>query len=313
MGTVLSAADFGAFFAPALGGLLYQRFGISAVLAATCIVAIIALLFGGVVPGTADTKQSEGEGVESGNPEITEYTSLLPADNSAFVLPPSDSKLYQAFPIIRCFREPSLVVSIFLVLVSAIFVSVFDATIPLHARHTFGFDSMDIGLLFIPMAVARVVTGPIGGWMVDKTSPRTVALTGYALLTPVFISLRWVKSEPREVAIGLYFALLALAGIGSAIVSVPSLVESSSVLDRYYQANPGLFGDRPPAGALFGIFLAAFGAGSAVGPVIAGALRNSIGYGNMNAVMAGISAAAAVAAFIWLERVPAKQSPIDEA
>ncbi|KAI0871743.1 major facilitator superfamily domain-containing protein [Hypoxylon argillaceum] len=272
MGTMLGAADFGSFFSPAMGGLLYTRFGITAVVVATSAVSVVALLFGIAMPGTKDAQAATVTGSET--PEASEHAPLLPADHAKFVLRPSNNRLCRYFPIIRCFQNRSLVVSIILVVVSAVFISVFDATIPLHARQIFGFDSLDAGLLFLPIACTRVVAGPLGGWMVDKTSPRTVAVIGYTYLIPILASLRFVKSEPREAEIGLYCALLALAGIGSAIVSVPSFVESDSVVDRYHQANPGLFGDRAPSGALFGIYLAAFGAGSAIGPVVAGALRN---------------------------------------
>ncbi|KAJ2990559.1 hypothetical protein NUW58_g2885 [Xylaria curta] len=309
MGTILGAADFGAFLSPALGGFLYTLFGITAVVVATIAISVFALLFGVVMPGTKDMQAVTV--AESETPEVSEHTPLLSADSSRFALPPSNSRLCQYFPIIRCFQNQSLVVSIMLVVVSAVFVSVFDATIPLHARQTFGFDSLNSGLLFLPIACTRVIAGPFGGWMVDRTSPRTVSVIGYTYLIPILISLRFVKSEPREAEIGLYCVLLALAGIGSAIVSVPSFVESDSVVDRYHQANPGLFRDRPPSGALFGIYLAAFGAGSAIGPVVAGALRNSIGYGNMNAVLAVISAAAAVMSYVCLERAPEKRQSTD--
>ncbi|KAI0197709.1 MFS general substrate transporter [Astrocystis sublimbata] len=305
MGTMLGAADFGAFFSPALGGLLYTQFGINAIVVATCAISVLALLFGIAMPCTKNMQSAIVGDLE------TVSEPLLPANNSKYALPPSSSRLCQQFPIIRCFRNPSLVVSIILVVVSAVFISVFDATIPLHARQIFGFNSLSAGLLFLPIACTRVVAGPFGGWMVDKTSPRTVAVIGYTYMVPIFISLRFVKSEPREAEIGLYCALLALAGIGSAIVSVPSFVESDLVVDRYHQANPGLFGDRPPSGSLFGIYLAAFGAGSAIGPVVAGALRTSIGYGNMNAVLAVISGATAIIAYVFLGRTQAKGQSMD--
>ncbi|KAI1313241.1 major facilitator superfamily domain-containing protein [Xylaria venustula] len=310
MGTMLGAADFGAFFSPALGGFLYSQFGITAVVIATSAISLFALLFGVAILCPKDTQAVRA--AEQETSEVSEHTPLLPADNSRFVLPPSSNRLYQAFPIIRCFQNRSLVASIILVVVSAMFVSVFDATVPLHARQIFGFDSLNAGLLFLPIACTRVVAGPFGGWLVDKTSPRTVSTIAYTYFVPILISLRFVKSEPREAEIGLYCVLLALAGIGSAMASVPSFVESDSVVDRYHQANPGLFGDRPPSGALFGIYLASFGAGSAIGPVVAGALRNNIGYGNMNAVLAVISAAAAVISYALLERPPVNQKSTDE-
>jgi MFS family permease len=217
--------------------------------------------------------------------ETTEHTPLLASKDNAsdYILPATTNRVYQYAPILRCFRNPSFSVAIILCAIYAAQLAAFDATVPIEARKLFSFGSLDAGLLFIPIACARLIAGPFGGWMVDKFNPRFVAVLGYCLLIPVYISFRFIESEPRQLEIGFYSLLLTLGGVCTALVATTSFVESSKLVDRYHSANPDLFGDRPPFGVLNGIYLAAFGMGSSVGPMIAGSLRNrwvAVSYGH---------------------------------
>lgn len=140
--------------------------------------------------------------------------------------------------------------------------------------------------------------------MVDKYGPKRTTILGSALLVPALALLRVIHTTPDRLGITLYCILLSLGCFGLGFLSTPSFVESNVVIEKYYKNNPDVFGDRPPLGALYGIYLTAFGGGATIGPVCAGALGNSVGYGNMNAVLAGMVAAAAICSYVWLGGKP---------
>ena len=99
-------------------------------------------------------------------------------------------------------------------------------------------------------------------------------------------------------------ALLALLGIGLAGMGAPSLVEMGAVTEKYYKRNKAYFGENGPYAQLYGLNSMVFCAGLTLGPLLAGGLKDSVGYGNMNAVVAAISAITAVLSFLYIGGKP---------
>ena len=106
----------------------------------------------------------------------------------------------------------------------------------------------------------------------------------------------------------LYGGCLAICGVGLAGIGAPSLVEAGAVVEKYYQANPEIFGEEGPYAQLYGLQSMVFSAGLSLGPEIAGQLRLAIGYGNMNAVLAGICGATSIICFVYLGGMPRLRS-----
>jgi len=91
-----------------------------------------------------------------------------------------------------------------------------------------------------------------------------------------------------------------MCGLRGALISAPSIVEASYVVEQYYQANREFFGEEGPYTQLYTINNIVFSAGLTLGPLISGALRNEIVFGNMNAVMAGMCAVVSVLSYVYL-------------
>lgn len=220
-------------------------------------------------------------------------------------------RVARAFPVTICFRSPRLVVALLLALVQAALLALFDATIPTEAKDLLGFSSLEAGLLFIATDVPYLILGPIAGWAVDRYGTKPAAVLGFAYLVPTLTLLR-LPSEPwtggkgdRAGTVILYAALLALNGVGLAIISSPSLVEASDVVQRYQRANPGFFGPNGPYAQLYGFNSVFFNLGLTIGPLAAGALRDAVGYGNMNLVFAAVTGITAVLSFFVIGGKPA--------
>jgi hypothetical protein len=84
------------------------------------------------------------------------------------------------------------------------------------------------------------------------------------------------------------------------MITSPSTVEASNIVDAHARTYPRIFGDKGRYGQLYGFSGLVLNAGLTFGPVLGGLLRERIGYGNMNAVVAGIAAAASLLAIFNL-------------
>ena len=215
--------------------------------------------------------------------------------------------IFRKVPILDCFsRSPSLILAQLIVAVQAFLFAAFDATIPTHAAALYGYDSLHSGLLFLPLGLLNIIVGPIAGWAVDRYGTKLPAVAGYAYLVPILALLRVPGAEPKSQQIALYCVLLGLCGVGLATIGSISIVECGSEIDKFYKRNPhGVFSEENgPYAQLYGINSMVFSAGLSLGPVVAGKLREAIGYGDMNAVLAGVSAFTSISCWIWLGRKP---------
>ncbi|OCL07029.1 MFS general substrate transporter, partial [Glonium stellatum] len=220
-------------------------------------------------------------------------------------LAPPKTALTRTLPILLCLRNPSLLTSLFLGLIQAMLLGAFDATVPLVANTRYNFDSLSAGLLFLPLGASDLLLGPLFGWAVDRYGTKPLAVLGYAYLVPVLTLLRLPLQHPAPgqtgAQVALFAALLALNGVGFAIINAPALVEAGAVVERFWKRNPALFGERGPYAQLYGFNSMVWSGGLTLGPLVAGSLRERIGYGNMCAVLAGICAVTAGLALAFVE------------
>lgn len=308
--------------APVLGGILYDKagyggvFGLASGLLALDFVMRLLIVekktaakYDNSLPDSTADPHSRGmsDGGDEEAQEATEDDPLIPANgDDPYKIRHKPSPIIRAFPILYCFRNPRLSAAFFLSFVQATLLGVFDATIPTESQDTFGYTSLQAGLLFMSLDVPYLVLGPVAGWSVDRFGTKPAAVIGFAYLVPVLVLLRLPGERlgSGESSVILYWALLALNGVGMAIIGSPSFVEISQVVEKYDKANPDFFGNNGPYGQLYGFSSLFFCAGLTVGPIVGGALRTSIGYGNMNAVLATVSGITAILSFFVIGGKP---------
>lgn len=202
-------------------------------------------------------------------------------------------------PILPCLADPMLLTALLVALVQAVLLGSFDSTIPTVASKLFAFSSLQSGLMFIPLGIADLVLGPLLGWCVDRYGTKPVAVISYAYLIPVLTCLRIPHAGGKD-QIAIYAVLLGLCGVGLAGVGSPSIVEAGAVVQKYYEVNPDFFGEKGPYAQLYGLSNMVFSFGLTVGPELAGELRQKIGYGNMNLVLAGVCLATSILSYIYI-------------
>lgn len=259
-----------------------------------------------------DQVQDDGTSRDDGNADAdaNEESTLLPKGKSEgsdyYKIPQPQPRLIASVPILYCLSSPSLSLALIVALVQATLLSSFDATVPTHANDLFNYTSLTSSLLFIPLGIFNVLVGPIAGWSVDKYGTKPAAVVGYAFLVPVLALLR----IPEAATSGnlkepiLYAVFLGLCGMGLAVIGAPSIVEAGAVVEKFHNRNPEMFGKNGPYAQLYSLNSMVFSLGLSVGPVLSGALTESIGYGNMNAVLAAISGCTSLACYMYLGRRP---------
>lgn len=216
---------------------------------------------------------------------------------------PNQPNVVRSFPILYCLKDPRLLTAQLLAFVQATLLGTFDATVPTVAEEYFGFDSLKSGLIFIALILPYLLLGPVAGWTVDRYGPKPAAVLGYGYLVPVLVLLRLSQPGGKSEII-IYCALLALCGLGLGVIGSPSIVEAAYVVQHYDKANPDFFGANGPYAQLYAINSMVFSAGLTIGPLVAGLLKDAIGYGNMNIVVAGLCLITAILSFIYIGGKP---------
>jgi len=326
IGSIFSLISVGTLAAPVLGGLLYRKtgltgvFGLSAgLLGVDCIMRLlvierkVAARYGDYDDSANSSPASSSSSTfdASPNQSRTEGPSPHDHDEESPLLNktqengednyrlPDQPRWVANVPILACFRDSSLITAALIAFVQAALLAAFDSTIPTVAEDYYNFDSLRAGLLFLPLGICDLVIGPVAGWVTDRYGTKTTSTLGYVFLTPTLVLLRLPQSGSRSQII-LYCYILALNGVGLAIIGAPSIVEAGAVVERYYKANPEFFGSNGPYAQLYGINSMVFSSGLTLGPLIAGGLKDSIGYGNMNAVLAALCFFTAVLSYMYI-------------
>ena len=240
---------------------------------------------------------------EESDDDNEEQPLLEGVSKSKYLIPDGQPTVVQKVPLLYCLMDARLLSALLVALIQATLLGSFDATVATEAQSLFNFSSLEAGLLFIPLGICDLFVGPIAGWTVDKYGVKPVATVSYAFLTPVLVSLRSVHAGGKD-QIVLYCILLALCGVGQAAIGAPSIVEAGDVVNKYHKANPETFGENGPYAQLYGLNSMVFCAGLTIGPFLAGTLRDSIGYGNMNAVLGAICIATSIICYLFLGGKP---------
>ncbi|KAH0290240.1 MFS transporter-like protein [Aureobasidium namibiae CBS 147.97] len=316
IGSIFSFISVGNLVAPLLGGVLYQRagyagvFGIGfAVLAIDFIMRLLVIekkvARRYIVTSRGDSHESDTSNTNDEEATNNEEEPLLgsKSEDDYYIISKDQPAIVCKVPILPCLKNPRLITALVVAFVQALLLGAFDATIPTIGQEYFNFDSLKAGTLFLPLGVFDFVLGPIFGWVVDRFGTKVAAVGGYTFLVPCLVLLRLPHAGGKDQII-LFAALLGLCGVGLAAIGAPSIVEAGNIVQKYYDVNPDFFGEKGPFASLYAMSSVAFCAGLAIGPEIAGELKQVIGYGNMNIVLAVICGLTAALSFFYIGGKP---------
>ena len=316
IGSIFSFLSVGELLAPVIGGVVYKEFGGGAVFAiALGLLAVDFAMRLAVIEKKVATKwgyeevrcvDNNEDGEDDRAEEPGEDAPLMWHNGKKFEqwkIKKEPPAFVRKFPILYSLSDPRLLVAEAVAFNQATLFAVFDATIPTQAQDMFDFDSLKAGLLFIPLVLPYLLLGPVLGKAVDKYGVKPAAVIGLGFISIPLILLR-IPHEGGTGEVVKFCAFLALCGLGLAVISAPSIVEASYVTEQYYQANKEFFHDEAPYAQLYAINSMVFSLGLTLGPLIAGTLRDTIGYGNMNIVVASICLVVSILSFVYLGGTP---------
>ncbi|KAL8825757.1 MAG: hypothetical protein Q9191_004218 [Dirinaria sp. TL-2023a] len=252
---------------------------------------------------------NKGEPAEQGQRsedacEASAEDSLLKTPQAqAYLIPAERPWVLQSYPILCCFKDVRMLTANWITLIQATLLSTLDATVPTVGEEYYDFNSLQTGLLFIPILVPGLMIGPVAGRITDRRGPKSIVVWGFGLLVPVFILLRLVQPG-GHIRVLIYCILLTLCGTCLAATNPPALVEPLLVIEKYHKANPDLFGPRGPYGQISSITGLVYNGGTALGALLGGATKDAVGYGNMNLVTAALSFTTALLGLLYTGAKP---------
>lgn len=174
----------------------------------------------------------------------------------------------------------------------------FDAILPLFVKHTFHWNSLGAGLIFLPIVVATF-GGPIVGWASDKHGPRWFAVSGFVLACPFLILLRLVDHNSLEQKV-LLCALLALIGVALTLCLVPLMAEITYAVEaKAARHPPGFFGKNGAYAQAYSLFNMAWAAGCLIGPLVGGLVNQSAGWATTTLILGIVSIVTAIPTAVW--------------
>ncbi|KAI0179583.1 MFS general substrate transporter [Hypoxylon sp. FL1284] len=195
-------------------------------------------------------------------------------------------------------KSPRILAALWGLVVQAGIMMGFDATLPLFLQNTFAWNSTAAGIFFLAIFLPGFLS-PLVGWLSDRYGPKWPSFSGFCLAIPLLVCLRLVTENTIQHKILLGF-LLALLGIALAFANVPLMAEITYVIEAKAAEEPGVFGDNGVYGLGYGLFTMAFALGGTIGPLWAGYVVDSAGWGAMTWSIGLWAASGAVPICIWL-------------
>ncbi|KAI8145245.1 major facilitator superfamily domain-containing protein, partial [Fennellomyces sp. T-0311] len=258
--------------------LLFQTIGIASGAPIGAVDFIFRLLM--VEPGSYP---NEWFG-ESATPSITDCTTARKSSKIDEItidqeLPLSDEKSATAsektsettFNILQIFRIPRVLVALLVYFAFGIAFNVFEPTMPIHLVNEFGYNSGQIGLVFLAQLIPTFFSTPISGYAYDRFGPKLLCsgAMGMCALCTILMSI-----PNRDTAGGIVplIVLFSFEGFFAAAFIVPSMPEIAKVLLSLTN------GGNEGVAASYAVFNIAFCLGALVGPLLGGYLFDRLGF-----------------------------------
>lgn len=308
LGTIALALNLGGVAGPILGGIVYDHGGYNAVFGmAFGIIAVDIVLRIALIERTnaeAHTVQEvpDDDTINVDNRRQSSPPSAEPpsAENRGVVVHRERTWRRHLPAGIILLSFPRILITVLGSFVMALLLAAFEAVLPLYVEEEFDFSSTGAGLMFLPLAVPSLID-PLVGRICDSRprAGRYIAAAGFIGAAVPLILLRLVDHKGIG-QIVLLCALLATIGLGLAMTASPLLIEVNLSVAAIEEKFPGLCGSKGAVAQGFGLFICAFAAGTLVGPLIAGFVKEHASWGTMTWVLGSVSGCIGIPISMWL-------------
>jgi MFS family permease len=309
MGYVSLGMTSGFMLGPLLGGVLYERTGYNGVWALCYAFIGLDFVLRIVLVEKKDLPVStlvEDVQVESSElPPETKQSStenaIVPAEGPA----PSSSSPAKSFTqklpaVFTLLASRRLLAALFASVVQAALVASFDSVLPLFVNETFSWGSLQSGILYLTIVIPTLAS-PVIGYLGDKYGGRWFSAAGYLLACPMFVLLRLVTHNSIRQKV-LLVVLLVFIGLAMTLSFPVIMAEITHIVAAKEQSRPkGSYGKGGAYAQAYGLFNMAFALGTLVGPIWAGLIKQSYGWGTATWTLGLLSGVTSVPCLIWVD------------
>ena len=260
----------------------------------------IALQWDNEVPDHQDTEITPSPDVGSRETVNTGDASSKKEDVSTpspTVVAAPSSRRSKYPPIFTLLTSRRLVTALWGCIVQGSLMTAFDSVVPLFVQRVFHWDSIGAGLIFLAL-IAPSFASPFIGWISDKYGPRWLTFIGFIIAIPFWVLLRLITQDTLDQKV-LFCVLLALIGFALTLVMPPLMAEITYAVEAKEKADPGRFGTTGAYAQAYGLFVTAFAAGTLIGPIWAGYVEDTAGWGTMTWSLGLFSLAGAIPCLIY--------------
>ncbi|KAF4153833.1 hypothetical protein CNMCM6069_000258 [Aspergillus lentulus] len=164
----------------------------------------------------------------------------------------------------------------------------FDTTLPLHVSRTFGWGPFQTSLMFLLLQVPTLLLSPLTGWMKDRWGTKIPSGVGFLAHAPLLWllgaagrkGLPLVGSEQRGKTI--YTVTIVSLGIVRTLVTGCGTIEMTNVVTELQETQPAIFGPNGGYSRAFSLTNMSWTFSMFLGPILSGALTETVGYYYMN-------------------------------
>ncbi|KAI4147784.1 MAG: hypothetical protein LQ340_005395 [Diploschistes diacapsis] len=291
LGWVSLGINFGALVGPTAGGVVFAKAGYYAVFAMTFALLGLDVVLRAAMIERKVALKTLGKEEEDEGPERADRDEIDPLVRRPDTEAPSGkqgaSKAHP-LPMLLFLQLPRFVSALWGIMVLSTMITAFDSALPLYVHDIFGWESLGSGLLFLSTCCSSFLE-PFLGRLADRYGTRWLVIIAFAGMVAPYILLRLVTDDTVGDKAFLV-ALLAVIGICWSIGMTPLNAEVSRIVVEVERRSPGIYGERGALAQAFGLTNMAFAAGSIVGPLWGGFMKENIGWGNMTTSIGLLSA-----------------------
>ncbi|GKZ73187.1 hypothetical protein AnigIFM50267_009864 [Aspergillus niger] len=277
IGFTSMSLSVGLFAGPIVSGFLYDLAGYFAVFVPAFVLVVLEFVLRMllITPSLkTDIKRNLTE--EEGRPLMTDA-----AGTPTTVSPRKPALLY-----LLCM--PRFIIAMTGMFMLNSFMTALEAVLPVYLPQVFPYRSTEIAIVFLSNTLPMICS-PLGGAVVDRMGPFWPAVLGFTLITPSMMLLSLIR-EPEMIMSVLLRLFLFLFGCGVSLAMPAMMTEITLAKDDMEDEHPGIFGDGGTSSQAYGLSNAAFAAGTLVGPLYAGYIRESASWSAMVISLGAFSA-----------------------
>ncbi|KAI7902391.1 major facilitator superfamily domain-containing protein [Cokeromyces recurvatus] len=265
MGRVLLFHSIGLVCGSPIGGTLYQSVGYKAPFILCICLAGIDLILRLLVVERRNQPPEWFENDATTNKLTVTTNTLVDHENQ------KEKKKITVFQLLRQHR---LLAGLLLAFANGCVYNVFEPTLTVRLSTEWGYNSSQIGLVFLAQVIPTFIATPLAGYLTDKYGSKVVAITSLVICC-ITMFLIGIPNKSTAGGVVPLIVIFAIQGFTAFSFITPVLPEITHVVQSLNSDNGG--GDDGQ-GMSYGLFNVTFGLGGLVGPLLGGYLYDRIGF-----------------------------------